>query len=73
MKKIGSIREDSLEDLLKKTEKTKAQLFEKNKKIIEENRKVDYLFGGCGGSPRNILTLATSLLKDEEKLSTCCK
>lgn len=73
MKKIGSIREDLLEDLFKKSEENKAQLFEKNAALIEENSKVNYLFGGCGGSPRNILTLAKSLLNKIEKLNPCCK
>jgi organic radical activating enzyme len=72
MRKIGSIREDSLVDLLHKTNRNRAELFEKNKDLIEENRKVDYLFGGCGGSPRNILTLAKDIV-NEEKTNLCSK
>lgn len=67
MNKIASIREENVESIFRKVEKNKFDLFKKNIQSIDEYGLVDHLFGGCGGSPKNIINLAKSQLMYTEK------
>jgi hypothetical protein len=58
MKEIATIRECSIDEIFEKVKKNKTDLFEKNFESINEYEKVEHLFGGCGGSPKNIIKLA---------------
>ena len=69
MSRIASIREETIGSIFRKVEKNKLDLFKKNIQSINEYGSVDHLFGGCGGSPKNVISLAKSQLKYAEKNS----
>lgn len=58
MEKIASIRDSLVYEIFRKVKENKEDLFRKNSEVIEEQGKVHHLFGGCGGSPRNIINMA---------------
>ncbi len=65
MDRLGSVRDESIDVLFRRINTKRRRLFEENKNIIDAYGCVDHLFGGCGGSPKNIISLAKKLLKNE--------
>lgn len=54
---IGNIKQDSLLDLYTKVREYRRRCFEENKEEIEEYKKIDYVFGGCGGNPKELIKI----------------
>ncbi|MDD4872329.1 MAG: radical SAM protein [Kiritimatiellae bacterium] len=58
VKVIGNIRDDTMSELVRKARAYRKSCFAKNKRQLTKFRSVDYVFGGCGGSPAEIIPLA---------------
>lgn len=56
--KLGNIMDESIFSLFKKAHLYRKECFEKNLDLIKTNCDLSYIFGGCGGNPRDILKLA---------------
>jgi MoaA/NifB/PqqE/SkfB family radical SAM enzyme len=55
---IGNICGSSASDLFAKVNDYRERAFHQNREIIDSSSNVSYVFGGCGGNPRDILKLA---------------
>jgi len=55
---IGNIYDTSASVLFEKAKKHRTNAFIKNKILIDSSFSVSYVFGGCGGNPRDIIELA---------------
>lgn len=69
MREIGSIRDENLLTLDSRVRKNKIDLFEQNSSKINEYGRVDHIYGGCGGSPKNIINLAKQQVEFFKKKS----
>jgi hypothetical protein len=58
VKVIGNIRKTHVADLLKQVRDYRQHCFATNTRHISKAETVDYVFGGCGGNPSRILSLA---------------
>lgn len=54
---IGNLKESSIDELHKKVQEYRATAFEKRKEQIHSSCNVSYVFGGCGGNPKDIIRL----------------
>ena len=54
---LGNIKNESVFELYDKVVKYRKNCFEMNKERIESSCNVTYVFGGCGGNPKDIITL----------------
>ncbi len=59
---LGNIHNESIEDLNKKVIAYRKQCFTNNLEQIEKECNVSYVFGGCGGNPQDIMTLAKQMI-----------
>ena len=59
---LGNIKDTDLSVLLKKVKDYRAECFIKNQEYIQELKSIRYEFGGCGGSPHEIVKLAEQIL-----------
>ena len=55
---IGNIRDSSIIDLFIKAQEYRKNMFTSRKDRILELGQVSYVFGGCGGNPKDIIRLA---------------
>jgi MoaA/NifB/PqqE/SkfB family radical SAM enzyme len=60
---LGNVGEVSLKELLQLVCAYRRECFRKNEFYIANCEKTHYVFGGCGGSPREIIKIARSHLK----------
>ncbi len=58
IRSIGNVRKYDLCDLYTKIRKYRRDCFEKNKEVIKKCESTDYVFGGCGGNPKEVIKLA---------------
>lgn len=58
IKILGNIRKDSLAGMFNSAREYRKKCFEKNGNGVRECESTEYVFGGCGGSPRKIIQLA---------------
>lgn len=56
--KIGNVANDNIVELHQKAEAYRKKCFSENFQLIRENSDVSYLFGGCGGNPKDIIEIA---------------
>jgi hypothetical protein len=61
---LGNIKDNELSDLLQKVKAYRAECFANNKEHIEKLKNIRYEFGGCGGSPHEVVTLAEKILNE---------
>lgn len=54
---IGNIKDSSIVDLHEKVVSYRNKCFKKNIETINEYEKINYTFGGCGGSPSEIIRI----------------
>ena len=54
---IGSIYDTPVSELFEQVKKYRVNAFIKNKEMIDSAFNVSYIFGGCGGNPRDIISL----------------
>ncbi len=62
VKLIGNFRKESLTTLLSKVKTFRKKCFEDNKGKVDNAGSTEYVFGGCGGSPKKIIKLARRLV-----------
>ncbi|MCI8291558.1 MAG: radical SAM protein [Clostridia bacterium] len=55
--KLGNINNESILELFDKVNKYRNNCFKNNYDIIKKSCDVSYVFGGCGGNPRDIIKL----------------
>lgn len=55
--KIGSIKQTNVLDLFEKVNEYRKYCFVTKKELIKTSCDVSYIFGGCGGNPRDIIRL----------------
>lgn len=55
---IGNIRKDDLMAIFQAVKEYRRKCFKNNGDGVRQCESVDYVFGGCGGSPRKIIQLA---------------
>lgn len=60
--KIGDIRSNDIQTLFSSVSEYRRECFSKKNNGVENAEKVCFPFGGCGGSPRNIIKLARKYL-----------
>jgi len=58
VKEIGSVRSQDLADLFEKVRAYRKKCFERNENGLRRCAGVEYVFGGCGGSPSKIVRIA---------------
>ncbi len=58
VKILGNVRGDDLGTMLKAARRYREKCFEMNGNGVRHCESVEYVFGGCGGSPRKIIQLA---------------
>ena len=58
IKIMGSIRENTLAELFSNVRKYRKKRFEGNGDAVRKCEAVEYVFGGCGGNPSEIIRLA---------------
>lgn len=58
VKIIGNIRKDDLAAMFKTVREYRKRCFEINGNGVRHCESIEYVFGGCGGSPRKIIQLA---------------
>ena len=56
--KLGNARECSVKELYQRASEYRKNVFQAKKKQIEQSGSVSYVFGGCGGNPKDIIELA---------------
>ncbi|GHV09578.1 hypothetical protein FACS1894162_0380 [Bacteroidia bacterium] len=61
---LGNIKDNDLSVLLEKVKKYRAECFTTNKDHIQELKNIRYEFGGCGGSPHEVVKLAEKILNE---------
>lgn len=61
---LGNIKDNKLSDLLQKAKEYRTKCFANNKEHIQELKNIRYEFGGCGGSPHKVVTLAEQILNE---------
>jgi len=59
---IGDIRTGTINELHNKVNAYREACFESNITQIDEYAKISYVFGGCGGNPKNIIELTRTAL-----------
>lgn len=59
---LGNIYENTAEELIKKVTAYRKMCFDTNKEHIECAFNVSYVFGGCGGNPRDIIGLVRQMI-----------
>jgi len=59
---IGDIREDDIFDLFLKVKKYRKACFTANTDVIKRQSQLSFIFGGCGGNPSEIISLAGEVL-----------
>lgn len=57
-KRLGNVREDDLSKLFKDAREYRKRCFEANGNGVKHCESIEYVFGGCGGSPRKIIQIA---------------
>jgi MoaA/NifB/PqqE/SkfB family radical SAM enzyme len=55
---IGNIRQHDLSDLYDKVKEYRRECFENNKREVQRCENTDFVFGGCGGDPKEIIRIA---------------
>lgn len=55
---IGNVRKDELATMFQAVKEYRKKCFDRNGNGVQRCESVDYVFGGCGGSPRRIIQLA---------------
>ncbi len=55
---LGNIRQNSVEELLRRARGYRETCFQRNASAIDFCESIEYIFGGCGGSPRKIIQIA---------------
>lgn len=60
---LGNIKNDNLSELFAKAMEYRWNCFRSNKLSIESSEATEYIFGGCGGSPREIIKLSRAHLR----------
>ncbi|MCM1439629.1 MAG: radical SAM protein [Roseburia sp.] len=58
---IGNVKNETVENLLKKVNAYRKEQFEQNKKLFSEYRQGKFVFGGCGGNIQEVFELAFKL------------
>jgi MoaA/NifB/PqqE/SkfB family radical SAM enzyme len=58
IKNIGNIRKDDLDTLFKSVRSYRKKCFAKKSNGVHSCESVEFVFGGCGGSPKKIIQLA---------------
>lgn len=61
--KIGNLKEHSATELLDKVLEYRTKAFTENKEKIIKDCSVSYVFGGCGGNPKDIIDLVINNLE----------
>jgi len=61
---LGNIRTDTLTTLFDKAKKYRKKCFTNEEKIREHE--IDYIFGGCGGNPREVIEIAKEIVTKEK-------
>lgn len=64
VKLIGNVRKESLTALFSKVNTYRKKCFESKKEKVDNAGATEYVFGGCGGSPKKIIKLARRLVAD---------
>ena len=59
---LGHIKDHNLYDLLKKVKNYRVECYDENQEHIQKLKNIRYEFGGCGGSPHEVVRLAEQLL-----------
>jgi len=54
---IGNVTERSIVELYNMVKKYRVDRWEQNRETIDEYEKINYVFGGCGGNPSEIIRL----------------
>ncbi|MFA4994113.1 MAG: radical SAM protein [Bdellovibrionales bacterium] len=62
IKVLGNIREDSLATLFSRVKEYRKKCFAESSDGLQRPRSTEYIFGGCGGSPKRIMHLAENHL-----------
>jgi len=57
-KTIGDVKSDKISDLYTKVRQYRRWCFENNKDGVQKCESIDYVFGGCGGNPSEIIKIA---------------
>lgn len=60
--KLGNIRNESISSLFNRVNLYRKECFKNKIQLIKSSCDVSYVFGGCGGNPRDIIRLATELV-----------
>jgi MoaA/NifB/PqqE/SkfB family radical SAM enzyme len=67
IKIIGNIRRCDLLTLFNRVKKYRQECFT-HREIIHKHE-IDYIFGGCGGNPRDVIKIAKDIVDKESKIS----
>lgn len=59
---LGNIYDNSADELMRKVTEYRKMCFDIKKQQIEQAFNVSYVFGGCGGNPRDIITLVRQMI-----------
>ena len=59
---LGNIYDNTAEELIKKVTAYRKMCFDTKKEQIERAFNVSYVFGGCGGNPRDIIALVKQMI-----------
>jgi len=62
VKLIGNVRKESLSTMFRKVKAYRKKCFKNNREKIDNAESTEYIFGGCGGSPKKIIHLARQLI-----------
>lgn len=62
---LGNIRECDLKTLFQRTKEYRLRCFT-NKEVIKKHE-IDYIFGGCGGNPKDVIKIAKKIVEKEVK------
>lgn len=60
---LGSLKTETIASLWEKVTQYRRRCFEFNEQRISECEKTEYIFGGCGGSPKEVVRLARTHLR----------
>lgn len=58
IKEIGNVRKDGLAKIFKEVKTYRGNCFEANRDELTHYESIEYVFGGCGGSPSKIVQIA---------------
>ena len=66
---LGNVRQHELAALFQSTKEYRKKCFDANGKAIKYCESVDYVFGGCGGSPKEIVRIARDHIGADQGVS----